>query len=281
MIRKLFLILIFIICKPVFSQLPVYMTYNQIQEQLIKWNNKSPKITNLGSFGYTTNNRKRVFIEVKGKNSTNKILVHACIHGNECLATNMCLGYCGMLLSKYNSDKTIQDLVDSRDIYFVPVLSVEAYPSQREVNGKDPNRDFNSRNPVPPVRDIIKLFNIIKPVSTISIHTFGRKLLMPPGDSTGDCANSKDYKSILGSMAHLSNYNLIKASQLYGHPIYGTEVDYYYKHGSFSFVWEVGVDQCPNNWNQIKEEFTRTWPAFLHFIKESPNVKISTASAKN
>ena len=114
------------------------------------------------------------------------------------------------------------------------------------------------------------MFLEIKPHSVLSCHTFGRLFLIPWGDSKKDCPDYSDYLSITKEMGILANYKVIKTSELYGHPIFGTENDWYYRNGSFSIVMELGTHQKKPSLKDTKIEFDRTIESFIYFIKNSP-----------
>lgn len=89
-------------------------------------------------------------------------------------------------------------------------------------------------------------------------------------------------------MAEMCHYNLIRACDNYRQPIFGTEVDWFYRHGAFSIlpngkrihrgafsiVMEIGTHQREPTYDEITSEFNRTFPAILYFMKESPKVEI-------
>ena len=53
-------------------------------------------------------------------------------------------------------------------------------------------------------------------------------------------------------------------------PIFGTEVDWYYRNGSIPIVIEFGTHQRIPTDKDIQIEFDKTYEAMLHFIKEAP-----------
>jgi hypothetical protein len=75
---------------------------------------------------------------------------------------------------------------------------------------------------------------------------------------------------------------------MYNSPIYGTEVDWYYRNGAFAttpnrkrihrgafaIVMEFGTHQHIPSQSDIDSEFRRTFQAVLYFIKEAPLVEI-------
>lgn len=263
------------------TPIPDYLNYEQTVSQLKEWNEEAPKLTEVRVYGKSTNGTDLYCIKISSPVSVNKkkVLITACIHGNEPLSASTVMGYIGTILDKYGDDEKITKLIDSRDIYFVPVVSPDSYPTSRHVDGVDPNRDFPTRsNPnkksVVPVQEIRNLFTDIQPDAVISGHTWGRVYLTPYGDQMLRCPNDNDYQRIIGKMTELSNYRIQRACELYDRTIFGTEVDWYYFNGAFSIVMEFGTHQRVPTMSEIKFEFNKTFDAVLYFVEEAPKVEV-------
>ena len=265
--------------------IPPHLTYNQTVEQLKKWNSEAPLLTELINYGESGQKKELYCLRVTNKNSIEhkpKVLITAAIHGNEPWSSGIIMAYIGTMLSKYGQDKTATDLLDTRDLYFVPVVSADSYPHTRYVDGVDPNRNFPTPqkpelNSTKGVAALISLFWKIRPEATISGHTFGREFLIPYGDTVGPNKNQADYDRIVGEMAKLAKYKMLHASQLYSRPIIGSEIDYFYRAGSMAIVIEFGTHQRPPTPAEIKSEFDRTQGAITLFIKEAAALKIKAA----
>lgn len=264
------------------TQVPDYLNNEQTVAQLKKWNEEAPDLTEVGAYGKTRNGKDIHYIRIEADHGTDEVkpivLITACIHGNEPLSASTVMGYIGTILGTYGKDQEVTKLVDSRIMYFVPIVSPDSYPRSRHVDGVDPNRDFpTERNPnkrsVPPVQALRDFFLKIKPHAVISGHTYGRVYLTPWGDKTRLCKHDSQYKDIIGKMGQLSRYRLQRACEMYNRPIYGTEVDWYYKNGAFSIVMEFGTHQRIPSRSDIRSEFDRTYKAALHFIQLAPEVR--------
>lgn len=277
------------------TPVPAYLDYGQIVQQLNQWKQEAADLTEIGTYGKSSRGTDVYYIRVRNNLDDQpkpKVLITACIHGNEPWSTGCVMAYIGTILSSYGESQEITDLVNSRDIYFVPVVSPDSYPHSRHVDGVDPNRDFpgphkpNHRS-TPAVAAIQNFFNEIKPNAVISGHTHGRIFLHPWGDNTQPCPHHDDFARIIGEMGRLCQYRVIRACQMYGRPIFGTEVDWYYRNGAFSnspngrikrgafaIVMEFGTHQRIPTHGEIEEEFNRTFKAVLHFIQEAPLVEI-------
>tara|TARA_Y100000034_G_C6903595_1_gene418676 strand:- start:3773 stop:4357 length:585 start_codon:yes stop_codon:yes gene_type:complete len=184
------------------------------------------------------------------------------------------------MLASYGDDEEITELINSRDIYYIPVVSPDSYPHSRHVDGVDPNRNFpTGRQPnkrsVPPVQELREFFLEIKPDAAISGHTYGRIFLYPWGDNTQPSPDHSEMQPIMQRFASMCNYRVQRACKMYNRPIYGTEVDWYYRNGAFSCVMEFGTHQRKPSMSDIEGEFNRTYKGVLYFIKEAPLVEIN------
>lgn len=263
---------------------PAYLDYPQIVAQTQKWAQEAPDLVEVGYYGKTKRGTDICYMRICNKLDTKprpKVMITGCIHGNEPWATGCVMAFAGNLLDGYGKNKDITDLIESRDIYIVPVVSPDSYPHSRHVDGVDPNRDFPGPSrpahpSTPSIAAIQTFFNKIKPNAVISGHTHGRIYLTPFGDKMTVCPNEADYKRIVGQMGTMSQYKVDRACNMYGRPIIGSEVDWYYRNGAFAIVMEFGTHQRKPSMQDITSEFTRTWTSVQLFIKEAPIVPIRT-----
>lgn len=262
---------------------PKHLSYPQTVEQLKKWNKEAPDLTEVGVYGQSKKGTDLFYIRIKNKQDKSPkpvVLITACIHGNETWSAGITMAYIGNLLKEYGSNPDLKNLVNSRDLYFIPVVSPDSYTIQRFVDGVDPNRDFPTpkkpqHQSTPSIAALREFYWKIKPQAVLSGHTYGRLFLTPYGDQYGKCPNQSDYDKIVGKMAKLANFKMIHCSELYKEPIDGTEVDWFYRNGSFAAVVEYGTHQHKPSLQEIKDEYNRTKDAITLFIKESAEVKIT------
>lgn len=262
--------------------IPGFLEYQKTKEQAKEWQKEAPELVTVDNYGKSTQNRDLFYIKIankkKEKNNPN-IFITAAIHGNESWSSTCAMAYAGTLISEYGKNNRITNIIDSKNIYVIPIVSPDSYPRSRTVDRVDPNRNFFSNRDknflsVSPVQNLKAFYQKIQPKSVISMHTYGRIFLFPYGETYQDCENKKDYVSLVGKMAEAANYKIDKACNLYTRPINGTDVDYYHKNGSFSIVMEVGTHQVPPTMEQTVSEFQRTWEAILLFLEESTNFDI-------
>jgi len=285
---------------------PGYLPYSGIITQLKKWNKEAPAITEFGTYGESSQGVPLTWLRVGEGNK--KVLITAAIHGNEPLSTSTVMAFIGNLLDGYGKNDEITNLIDNREIYFIPVVCPDSYPKSRYVDGTDPNRNFLAKNPVTPIKCLKDFFLEKKFNAAMSCHTWGRVFLTPYGEKYDIPPNQQDYQRIIGEMCEMTkkqpvsfteaeagviyrtttspfshkfdpvnianHYKTIRTCEMYSQPFSGGECDWFYKHGAFTIVMEMGLHQRIPSIKDTTTEFDMTWNAFLHFLKEAPLVEI-------
>lgn len=266
----------------VVTEIPNYLTYKEIIHQLKEWEEQAKDLAEVGTYGKTTKGTDIFYIRINNEFDAKpkpKVLITACIHGNEPWSTGVVMAYAGTLLGQYGEDQNITDLVNSRDIYIIPVVSPDSYPDSRRVDGVDPNRNFPGpskpdKKSVAPVKSLMDFVLQIKPNAIVSGHTWGRIFLQPYGDKNELCPDHEEYQRILKQMGEMCDYDMQRACEMYNEPIFGTEVDWYYRNKIFAIVMEFGTHQKIPTPKEIKSEFERTFQGVLWFIEEAPVVEL-------
>lgn len=258
-------------------EVPPHLDYAGVVNQARTWSLEAPGLTRIASYGRSRQQQELLVLEVGHLSLPGRlpVLVTACIHGNEPLSTSVVMGYIGRLLASYGKDERVTKILDTRAIYFVPVVSPDSYPHSRHVDGVDPNRDFPGphdprHQSTPSIAALQALFLKHRFKAAWSGHTSGRVFLTPWGDDVSPCPDDAAFTRLFGAMARLANYQHKRACHLYAMPIQGSEVDWYYRHGAASCVCEYGTHQRPATPQEIRVELDRTWPAFLLFLEQAP-----------
>jgi Zinc carboxypeptidase len=252
-----------------------------IGKQLEQWGQQAPGLTEIGTYGKSTKGVPLRYIRVTNLldgTPKKKLMITACIHGNEPLACSTTMAMIGTMLSEYGIETETTALINTRDIYFIPVVSPDSYPNKRRVDNVDPNRDFPhpghpKHKSVQPIEAIQSFFVQHQFDAVISGHTFGRWYWSPFADSTEPCDHKKDYDRILGEMRAMNKYGrwfLTKRAA----PEIGTEVDWYYRNGAFAIGCEYGTHQRIPTLEETKTELNKTYKAFLYFVREGPLVQV-------
>jgi hypothetical protein len=258
-----------------------YKTYDQIVSILNDWEKKAPDLVEIGTYGHSNKNKPLYYLKISNEYNPSKkvVLITACIHGNEPWSTSTVIAYAGKILSSYNKDEQLTKLVNERTIYVIPVVSPDSYPHSRSVDGVDPNRNFPTlKNPnkqsVKPIRHLQEFFLKIKPNSVLSGHTYGRVFLIPWGDSVKNNPNIKNYEKIASEMSKICGYKFQRACEMYNRPIYGTEIDWFHRNGSFAMVMEFGSHQRKPTLEETRKEFEKTFDGVVYFIRQSTEIDV-------
>lgn len=252
------------------------MSIQAIRTQLQTWAKEAPGIVEYGTYGKSQSGSDHPYIRV-GKKTGPKVLIHACIHGNEHLSAMVAMGVFGKMLDAYMVDPEITKLFNERDIYFVPVLSIESFQRNTRIDaGVDPNRNWsdirnNDKQSIPSVDSMKQFFKANQFKAVMSCHNFGKIYLYPWGWTRERPKDDTDYRRILGEMSKTSGYRYEQLLRQSAPPYYGYETDWYYRNGAFAFVNEIGTSFEARG-SEIKTEVDKNYKAFIVFIREAPLV---------
>lgn len=253
---------------------PSYKDYNGIVEMMRSWERESPDFVEILSYGKTTKGIEQYYAKITNKKkSGNKpsCVITGCIHGNEPISTCTETWWMTELLSSYSSDPEAKEILDSREIYFIPVLSPDTFPHSRHVDGVDPNRNFPSsgeKQSVTPIENFKNLFKEKKFNAFMSGHSYGRVFLLA---RDSDPERRDAYEKIKEGMSSKSTY---RASYL-GGPGTTLDADWGNRQGAMSLIVEFGTHQVVPSDEDIKTEFDATYKSFLYFVKEAPVAFVS------
>jgi len=251
-----------------------YFDYEGVANHLEQLHREAPDLTELGIYGESTENRKLLYLRINNPYATtpkHKVLITAGIHGNEKFATASVLGIIGQMLKNYGDDEQTTKLIDTRDIYFIPIVSPDSYErNRRNVDGVDPNRDFPHPNrpdhkSIQPIQALRTFFLSRKFEAAICGHSSGCVLIYPYG--WGPTKNEAEYKAMLEEMGQLSDYSNSRSSNI------GTAKDFYHDNGAIAITWEFGTNLRPPEY-QIQREVDRTYRSMLLFIEKAPQIRV-------
>lgn len=111
------------------TSMPKCLSYEEIINQLKTWNKEAADLTELGTYGKTSQGKDNYYLKVTNKFSKSvkkKVMITGCIHGDKPLAACMTMSYIGNILENYK-DEQIANILATREIYFVPVVSPDSY----------------------------------------------------------------------------------------------------------------------------------------------------------
>jgi len=250
------------------------MDVDEVYSQLDKWHEEAPEITEIGIVGNTHKGNDIKYFRL-GKKSGSKILIMGAIHGNEKLSSMVIMGVIGKFLKSYMDDENITDLIRNRDIFFVPIVSVEGYKkNSRFVLSLDPNRNFNGYNlieieSIPCVQSIKNFHKSHNFKAVMSCHNSGKIYFYPWGHSKDLTNVDDDYKEICKEMGEATGYNYKKLYRNSVSPFFGYEIDWFHKHNAFAIVSEIGESFGANKL-EIYKETLNNFKAIKIFIEKAP-----------
>jgi len=128
-----------------------YHNYSWLTAKLDSVHNNYPNITKLISIGKSVQGRELLALMVSDNPDSNEneaeIRFASTIHGDEPVGTELCIGLIDSLTQCYGSVPAIKELVDGREIWFLPMFNPDGNTAnvRYNANGMDLNRNY----PVP------------------------------------------------------------------------------------------------------------------------------------
>ncbi len=248
---------------------PSFRQYPQIIEMLNKWESEAKDFVEVGTYGKTSKGQDQYYIRITNefkKNKKPRCLMTGCIHGNEPISTWTIMWWVGRILDTYGKDPMVTELVDTRELYFIPVICPDSYPNSRYCDGADPNRNFpasGEKQSIPPIQNLKDFFLKMKFDAYASGHSYGRAWMFA---SNSNPQRRAVYDKLKREIDDLSAYSV---TQLTG-PNSTLDADWGNRHGAFSVLIEFGTHQRPPSDSDIQTEFDKTYKAALFFMKEAP-----------
>jgi len=234
-----------------------YKKYSDVEKYLNQLVNKYPKIFSLEKFGVTKENRSLLVLKLNTANQQNtkkEVMITGATHGDELMPVEVLLKLIDELAANYEVNERITQLLDSKIIYFIPVVSPDSFDSRsRYVEGNDPNRSYpwpNGLNnkPVGVIASLINFFHQHDIKASIDFHAYGRLVMYPWGYTRNAPESATDVNvmsNVVERMSHENNYEHGQISTT----IYvakGNSADYYYwKNKTLAIAVEIGDDKIP------------------------------------
>lgn len=200
-------------------------------------------------------------------------LVVATHHGNEYGSTEVARAFAAHLA---------ENPIPGQTVYVIPVLNIPGYNAKQRwetVSGRsyDPNRDypgpcgtdgpFNLKS-TSLLAQFVAQNNI---VASATLHTYYPAVVYPWGISTQDLSTPYDdiFKMIAEAAVVESKYPSGNSTELI-YPADGTFEDYaYWKHGTWSLLFELGHSHQPNE-ADIKKMIQVNVPGLRRMLEQAP-----------
>lgn len=253
------------------------LSYDGVMEWLDRLAREAPDQTEVGVVGKSSSGREIKYIRVGPPNDGPKVLITACVHGNEKLCCSVSLACVSQMLKNYMVDDEVTELLRTRQFYYIPIVCPDGYVrNSRHEDGLDPNRNWNGRNlseieSIPSVQATKEFHLKHKFKAVMSNHNYGRVYFLPWGWNQTKSDYYDDYVRIMKAMGRDSGYHFEQLRRQSAPPYYGYEADWYHKHGAFSIVTEIGRSFQARH-SEVVGETPGNYKSFLTFIKEAPLV---------
>jgi len=132
-----FLFLSFALMHPVTAQEVNFDTYhnpNSVNSLLKSWNMKYPQLTKIINIGKSEENTDLLVLRIAAKNkvdpdSRTAVFLSANLEGTHLVGTEAALMIAQKLLTKYDADEKITQLLKNRTVYVAPLLNPDAAKS--------------------------------------------------------------------------------------------------------------------------------------------------------
>ena len=183
-------------------------------------------------------------------------------HGNEPLGMELAVMVLEQLVENYGSDPQVTLVVDSYDIYIVPMINVDGntYDQRSNANGVDLNRNYpfhwngagSGPASEPEVASNVGFFEAHDFELYISMHTGIEMFLTPWGYTADNTPDVEMYTSLAQELENLTGFESGPAGQIL-YAAQGTSLDYGYFMGMPSITPEVDSEQ----WGQFTIEEKR------------------------
>lgn len=293
-----------------------YYTYGSCTSQLQKWAEEYSSICRLESIGKSHEGRDIWAIKISDNPQVDEAepaaLIMGLHHAREWPSVEVPMATIKKLLEEYSLDPEVKKLVDSREVWFVPIVNPDGlvysqeksryWRKNRRVNGNgsfgvDPNRNYGyqwgnvgassspssdtyhgtgpfSEPETSAIRDFVKREKF---QASISFHTYSELILYP--FSYGYNIPNPDQKvfvKMAGDMARFNNYTPKISADLY--PAMGDCDDFMYGDNKvLSFTFELCSTFIPSP-NQIDSFNSANVPAVIYLIDKAGTYGLVPAS---
>jgi murein tripeptide amidase MpaA len=133
------------------SLLAGYRTYAQVCSAMVALAGDYPLICRLETLGFSVQNRAILMMRVTDnpqiEEAEPEFRIVGPHHGDEKIGSEVALSFLQYVLASYDTSTAIRDLVDSTELWVIPVFNVDGHVANNRTNanGIDLNRDYGYR----------------------------------------------------------------------------------------------------------------------------------------
>ncbi len=248
-----------------------YHTYGEAVDIMNQLVNDYPSIIKMENIGAGHNGNiiwaLKVSDNVHVEENEPEVLYTGITHAREPISLEICLDFAAWLVTNYGSDPTATNLVNNRQIWFIPIINPDGYEYNRQTNpngggmwrknrrnnggsyGVDNNRNYTfqwgyddygsspspssetyrgpSAGSEPENQAVMQLCEDHEFVLALHYHSYGEYFLYPYGYNNADTPDHETFVAIADSATSFNGYAAGKAGDLL-YPVNGDAVDYSY-----------------------------------------------------
>jgi hypothetical protein len=233
-----------------------YHSFDQVQSWMHAHSVASRDLISVIDYGVSTGGRSLTALHFSGPRSSGKpvVMITAATHGDELITTEVAMDLVDKLVSAYGKDARLTALVDSHDLYFIPVLNADGFSETNRYDGNvDPNRSYpypghESATPSPSIAAVMKFFSTLNVRGSLDFHAYG-ELIMYPWAYTHTPIPPAPHAQLDALTKHMAEANHYTygpiADVIYIAP--GSSADYYFwKNPAQNIAIELGQDKIPD-----------------------------------
>lgn len=165
-----------------------YHELSEVQQWMKDLETKFPQ--NVKVIQYGTSERDRPLLALRITKDVSAadapaLMITAATHGDELITVEVLMSLINQLMDNYGKDPRFTQMVDTHNIYFVPVLNVDGFASRTRYDGnKDPNRSYPypenlTNKPTASIAGIMQFFSEHEIIGSIDFHAYGEMIMYP------------------------------------------------------------------------------------------------------
>jgi hypothetical protein len=245
-----------------------FHTYSELTAELEDIESTYPSITKLHNLGSSVQGRTIWGLKITDNSDVEEneaeVRICGCHHGNEIMSVELPLMLAWYLVENYAIDPYIQDLVDNREIWIIPMVNPDGreMTTRYNANGVDLNRDYGylwggeGQSPEPfsqPETQVIRAHALDNNfVLSLSFHTSG-DIVNYVWNYKGEPVEDNDVVVVLSEQYGSHNdYWVVEGYDWY--QTRGDTNDFSYGcRGDIDWTIEVQDNDIPQAWNYNKD----------------------------
>lgn len=280
---------------------PRYLDSAEVENFLQQTHKRYPSITKLEVIGRSVKNLPVYALKISDNPGTEEasepaIYVNSLHHAREIMTPEITTDMIDYLTSRYASDTRVRKWIDSTEIWIVPMINVDGndiiwagdilrtWSQRNNAHGVDLNRNYprhwdacpsgkydNSRGDAPgsepEVKSLMQLVKRIKPVISLSYHSYSEFVVYPPA-----CKGLQPDLRITSfgkELAGILKYKPGQAHETMGYEMPGSDIDWLESEQVFPYLIEVNTPKenfYPDYDQSRNQTVTRNRPGWMRAL---------------